>query len=50
MIPPFSIHQTSLTKDPKKLAEYRAKWTTGHADFPRTYLGAIPFKKAEKDK
>ena len=49
MEPPFRLHQTKLTSDNQKLEEYRDKWTRGHADFPRTYLGAIPFKKAEKD-
>jgi len=45
---PFSLKHTALTKDPEKLEEYRSRWTNGHSDFPRTYLGAIAFKKAEK--
>ena len=46
---PFQLRQTELTKDADKLEEYRARWTKGHADFPRTYVGAIQFKKALKE-
>ena len=56
---PFQLRQTSLTKDSDKLTEYRlvnwhhnqnrARWTKGHMDFPRTYVGAKQFKKAQQE-
>ena len=49
MTSPFQLRDTNLTRNKQKLEEYRSRWSRGHADYPRTYLGAIPFKKADKE-
>ena len=36
----FALKGNNLTKDEKAMEEYRARWTTGNHQFPRTYLGA----------
>ena len=35
----FKLKTNAMTRDEKALAEYRARWTSGNQQFPRTYLG-----------
>ena len=46
---PFTLKETSLTKDEAALAEYRATWSGSNHNFARSYIGAAPYKKSQQE-
>jgi hypothetical protein len=46
---PFTLKDTTLTKDEAALAEYRNTWSGSNHNFARSYIGAVPYKKSQQE-